>query len=96
MSREQSAAATTRDVIKDFDHLVDKIDVMGIDADTTVAGNQAFHWVGTAALTGPGEVGYFTSAGNTIIRASDDTDTTAEFQIQLNGMKALTDVDFFL
>ena len=77
---DSKAGSTTRDVIKDFDHLVDKIDLMGIDADTTVAGNQAFHWVGTAALTGPGEVGYFTSAGNTIIHASNDRDTTAEFR----------------
>ena len=43
--------------------------------------------------TGAGQLGYL---GNTIIRGSNDTDTTAEFQIQLNGMKALTDVDFFL
>ena len=31
----------TRDVITDFAHVADKIDLMGIDADTTVAGNQA-------------------------------------------------------
>ena len=58
---DSQAGATTRDVITDFDHLADKIDLMGIDADTALAGNQAFRWVGTAALTGAGEVGYFTS-----------------------------------
>ena len=93
---ESGTTATTRDVITDFDHLVDDIDLMGIDANTAIAGNQAFHWVGTAALTGaPGEVGYFTSGGNTIIRGSNDTDAAGEFQIQLNGMKTLTDDDFY-
>ena len=79
----------------DFAHLIDKIDLVGIDADTTVAGNQAFRWVGTAPLTDAGQLGYFTSGTTTIIHGSNDTDTTAEFQIQLNGMKALTDADFY-
>lgn len=81
-------------MITDFAHLTDKIDVMGLDADGTVAGNQAFHWVGTAALTGAGEIGYFTSGGNTIIRASTDADKASEFEIQLTGIKTLTAVDF--
>jgi len=93
---DSKAGAATRDVITDFDHLVDRIDLMGLDADTGVAGNQAFRWVGTSALTGPGEVGFFTSGGNTIIRASNDADAATEFEIQLTGIKALTAVDFFL
>ena len=51
---ESGVGTTKRDVITDFDHLVDDIDLMGIDANTTVAGNQAFRWVGTAPLTGAG------------------------------------------
>ena len=91
----ESAAGSNRDVITDFAHLADKIDLMGIDADTTVAGDQAFHWVGTAPLSGPGEVGFFTSAGNTIIRASNDADAASEFEAQLNGNVPLTPLDFF-
>jgi hypothetical protein len=84
-------------VITDFAHLTDKIDLMGTDADTTIARDQAFHWVGTAVFTGtPGELGYFTSGGNTIIRGSNDADTANEFQIQLNGIKTLTVDDFYL
>ena len=93
---ESGVGGTNRDVITDFAHLADKIDLMGIDADTTVAGNQAFRWVGTAALTGAGQVGYFTSGGNTIIRGSNDADAASEFEIQLNGIKTLTAVDFYL
>ena len=83
-------------MITDFDHLVDDIDLSGIDANITVAGNQAFRWVGTAALTGAGQLGYFTSGGNTIIRMSTDADAASEGEIQLNGIKALTAVDFYL
>ena len=61
-----------------------------------MAGNQAFRWVGTAALTGaPGELGFFTSGGNTIIHGSNDADAADEFQIQLNGIKTLTVDDFY-
>ena len=85
-----------RDVITDFDHLVDDIDLAGIDADATVAGNQAFRWVGTAALSGAGEVGYYTADGNTIVRMSTDADTASEGEIQLSGIRTLTAVDFYL
>src|SRR5262245_17802762 len=36
---DSKSGATTRDVITDFAHLTDKIDLMGLDADTTVADN---------------------------------------------------------
>ena len=84
---ESGTSSTTRDLIKDFAHLTDKIDVTGIDADSTTAGNQAFHWVGTAFTGAAGELGFFTSGGNTIIQASNDADTAADFQIQLTGIK---------
>lgn len=93
---DSKAGALSRDVITDFAHGTDKIDLTGLVADTTVAGNQAFHWIGTAALTGPGEVGYFTSGGNTIIHASNDGDAASELELQLTGIKTLTAVDLYL
>ena len=48
---DSKAGASTRDVITDFDHLTDKIDLTGIGAGTTVVGNQAFRWVGSSALS---------------------------------------------
>ena len=93
---DSKVGSTARDVITDFDHLVDDIDLMGLDANTAIAGNQSFRWVGTAPLTGPAQVGYFTSSGNTIIRGSNDADAASEFEIQLNGIKTLTAADFYL
>ena len=73
-----------------------KIDLMGIDADTTVAGNEAFRFVGTAALTGASRAGFFTSGGSTIVRLSTDADAASEAEIQLTGLVALTAQDFYL
>jgi hypothetical protein len=71
--------------------------VTGIDADTTLAGDQAFRFVGTTALSAtPGEVGWYSSGGNTIIRGSIDADVQAEFEIQLNGIVSLSAADFYL
>lgn len=83
-------------MITDFAHLGDKIDLMSVDADGAIAGDQAFTWVGAAALTGPGEVGYYHAGGNTVIRASTDADAAAELEIQLTGIKTLTTADFYL
>ena len=93
---DASPVGSGRDRITDFAHLGDKIDLAGIDANTTLAGNQALRWVDTAALSGPGEVGYFTSGGNTIIRMSTDADAASESEIQLTGIKTLSALDFYL
>ena len=59
-----------------------------------VAPPRSFRWVGKAVLTGAAQLGYYVSGGNTIIRASTDTDAAAEVEIQLTGVKALTERDF--
>ena len=91
-----SPAGAGRDVVTDFAADVDDIDLAGIDANNAVAGDQEFRWVGDAALTGAGQVGFFTSGGNTIVRGSTDADAAAEFQIQLNGDRILAATDFYL
>jgi hypothetical protein len=94
---ESGPGSASRDVITDFDHLVDDFDLAGIDTNTTVAGDQAFRFVGTAGLgTTPGTVGYFVSGGNTIVRASNDSDSTAELEIQLAGLVTPTVDNFYL
>ena len=93
---ESGVGAAKSDVITDFVHLTDDIDLMGIDADATIAGDQAFTFVGDTALTGAGQVGLFFSGGNTIVRFSTDADAASEGQIHLNGMKTLSVEDFYL
>jgi Ca2+-binding RTX toxin-like protein len=93
-----SAPGANRDVITDFVHLEDRIDLAGIDANTKTAGDQAFtSFVGTqASTTTPGALGYYVSGGNTIIRGNVDADTVWEFEIQLNGLKTVSLADFVL
>ena len=67
-----------------------------IDADSTTPGQQSFRWVGKATLTGAAQLGYYVSGGNTIVRASTDADAAAEVEIQLTGVKTLTEGDFRL
>ena len=40
------------------------------------------------------QLGYYTTGGMTIVRASTDADAAAEVEIQLTGMKVLTEGDF--
>ena len=97
---DSRVGASVRDLITDFIVNQDKIDLAGIDADATRAGDQAFRWVGSTAFAAnrPGEVGWFTSGTNTIIHANTDADSADEFQLQLTGNigASLTANDFHL
>jgi serralysin len=81
------------DVIGDFTPGEDVLDLSRIDADAMAPGDQSFRWVGSAPLSGPGQIGYVTVSGNTIVRASTDANPGAALQIQLLGEKTLTELD---
>jgi Ca2+-binding RTX toxin-like protein len=98
-AQNSPAMSTGRDVVTDFVHGQDKIDLARIDPDGGRAGDQAFHWLGHVALgTTPGDLSWFSSGGNTIVQGSTDTDSAAEFWIQLNGNigASLAATDFVL
>jgi Ca2+-binding RTX toxin-like protein len=57
-----------------------------IDADETVAGNQAFQFVGTAGFTGPGQIWWGHNGGNTVILLNTNADLTIDGIIQVNGL----------
>jgi Ca2+-binding RTX toxin-like protein len=98
------SSSETRDVITDFTHLVDDIDLSGMDASSALAGNNAFAWRGTGAFgTGAeGELRYakFNNAGTTndytIVYGDRDSDTGSEFQIKLQGLVNLSSADFYV
>ena len=83
-----------RDTIVDFAPGQDVIDLSGIDADATRPGDQAFQFIGRAALTAvPGTLAYALLGGNTILRGNVDADPAPELELQLNGNKSLTERD---
>lgn len=73
---ESGTVTRTRDTITDFIVGTDIIDVSAIDANTTVGGNQAFTFIGTAAFSALGQVRYtpgvleFNSIGNNVLDMS--------------------------
>ena len=82
-SDKNSAAS---DIITDFQHGVDKIDLHLIDANTVAAGDQAFAFVAAPhADTIANSVTWSESGGNTIIHIDVDGDTTPDMQIVLTG-----------
>lgn len=98
----ESTAGINRDVILDFSRGFDKIDLSAIDANITLAGNQAFNFIGTAAFSGlAGEVRYVDTGNDLVVQVDvqGDGNTTAEMEIQLNGLGAagvLAATDFIL
>lgn len=91
--------ALTRDLIQDFTHLTDKIDVAAIDANGAVAGNNTFVFqtVKGAAFTHvAGLLHYLALGANTLIEGDLNGDAVADFQIELTGTITLTAADFVL
>ncbi len=98
-----SLAGSARDVITDF--LGDLINLTDVDANTTVLGNQDFDFIGTASFSdltaggilSAGQVRYFHDAGDTIIQVNtNNTLSTAEMEIRLQGLHTLATSDFVL
>lgn len=86
------------DVIKDFNRAEgDKIDFSSIDANTNMAGNQAFIFTGDDDFSGvAGELIYDHRNGNTRIWADVDGDGNEDFRILLEGNYEPISSDFIL
>jgi Ca2+-binding RTX toxin-like protein len=90
----ESVVGANRDVIINFHHdQHDHINLAGIDADTTQANDQAFHFIGSGAFTSAaGELRY---AGG-LLQGDVDGDGVADFEVQLLNVAALVHSDFIL
>lgn len=89
----ESMPGLNRDVIIDFVRGSDKIDLSTIDANTTIAGNNAFTFTTGASFTAAGQLKF----SNGILYGNTDGNlSTAEFQIALSGVATLSSTDFVL
>ncbi len=92
-SRPEAGIGATRDVIADFEHGTDRIDLRVLDADLTRGGDQAFDYIGGARLSGtPGELNY----RHGVLSADVNGDQRVDFQIDIGNDARLTDPDFLL
>ena len=86
------------DLIGDFSHSQgDTIDLAGIDADSNVAGDQAFAFIGSQAFTGTaGELRTQMIHGETVLSADFDGDKIADAFIRVDTNQALVANDLIL
>ena len=81
--------SAVRDSILDFTSGSDKINLADIDANTLVAGDQGFIWIGSNAFTGnsaagsgvPGELRAYQSGDTWIVEGDVNGDGIGDFQI---------------
>ena len=94
-----SEVGANRDTIMDF-AAGDKLDLSAIDANGTLAGNDAFNFNGTNhdvnRTVAQGEVRFYTFGGNTYVIANAASDDQADIQIEIRGEHVLTAADFIL
>jgi hypothetical protein len=101
---DSHAASSKADVIKDFKHGVDHIDLRSIDASSEISGNNAFTFDGTTQFgtSKSGEIYYsqFDMVGTdrdyTMVYIDNDSDRGVEMSIRLDGLVNLSAGDFFL
>jgi serralysin len=81
------------DTIRDFRRGTDHIDLRSIDANTKIAGNQAFSFLGQAAFHGKaGELRF----DDGVVSGDVNGDRSADFKINVAGLSALGKGDFYL
>jgi serralysin len=81
--------------ITDFASGADKINLSEIDANSGVAGNQAFTYVGNAAFSGAGQLRSYTQGGENYLAGDVNGDGLADFTIN-TGSAAPVVADLFL
>jgi Ca2+-binding RTX toxin-like protein len=87
-----------RDRIHDFNQAEnDKINLSGIDANTAIAGNQAFTFIGTSAFSNTaGELRTTVKESDTYIHGDVDGDGSIDFSVRLYTAVNLVSADFIL
>ena len=84
---------STADRIVDF-ATGDKVDLSAVDANTLLASDQGFSFIGTGAFShAAGELRYEQVAGNTYLSGDTNGDGIADFMIKLDGLHTVSGAD---
>lgn len=85
------------DVVQDFVHGTDMIEIALIDANASKKGDQAFAFAGQNSSVVANSVTWYESGGNTFVQADVNGNTGADLLIQLTGTNLnLSASDFLL
>lgn len=91
---ESGVGTANRDMVYHFASGVDDFDFRAIDANTKLAGDQAFAFSGTTAKAN--SVWYADIGTDLLIRGDNNGDGVADFEIQVVGINSLVAGDFLL
>lgn len=96
--KDSTVTANGRDTIFDFSGSAgDRIDLSEIDANTKMAGNQSFSFIGAAAFSHKaGELRYEKAASDTYVYGDVNGDGKSDFAIHLDDALAMTKGYFIL
>jgi hypothetical protein len=90
-----TAREANGDLIRDFVHGEDRIDLRGIDANTRATGDQAFKFIGGQGFHDvAGELRAYQSNGNSYVVGDINGDAHADFTIKIVGAHTFTTSDF--
>jgi len=82
-------------VILDF-AFGDKINIAGIDANTSLSGDQAVSFIGSDTFTALGQLHYTSVGGIWLVEGNTTGDTAADFSIEIGNGFVLQASDFVL
>ena len=99
-SKLESTAGVTRDVIVDFSSSQgDRLNLVAIDANEKLRGNQMFTWLGSRGFSGQaGQLRAVTdsTAGGIVVQGDINGDRVADFEISLAGIGTLSSSQILL
>lgn len=93
---ESGVSATTRDVIYDFEDGLDRIELDRIDANSALAGDQAFRFIGSNVnwdLSGAGQLRSRWTAFGQVLEADVNGDRKADFSIAIYDVPRSVTID---
>ena len=93
-----SVVGADADIVTDFSRAQgDRIDLMGIDANSSAAGDQAFSFIGNAAFGHhAGELRYYQQSGVTYVAGDTNGDGVADFAVRIDGLFTIHASDLML
>jgi hypothetical protein len=90
------STASKADRVTDFVSGEDRLDLSGVDADTTKSGDQRFRFIGEIEFSGAaGELRAVGRGGSTLVLGDVDGDGEADLQIVLEGVSTASASDIF-
>ncbi len=90
------SSSIARDQVTDFETGQDLIDLHLIDANSDIAGDQAFVFIGSLEFFAKSQLRLTTDGADTIVQADRDGDGVADLEILLSDAIGLSGADFIL